>query len=123
MAAPTTPSRSAWRPPSSPSETLRDGHVIDAIAPLGRRLMTGIASHLTDAGIPAVVSGLPQIFNVSFGLKQPPLNYRDLMLVDRLRYVRSLRRDAEGGAYARWNVAHSSSPRRMTKQLSTRPSP
>jgi len=69
-------------------QTLCDGRVIDAIAPLGRRLMTGIASHLTDAGIPAVVSGLPQIFNVSFGLTQPARNYRDLMQVDRLRYVR-----------------------------------
>ena len=84
--------------------------------------MTGIASHLTDAGIPAVVSGLPQIFNVSFGLTQPPRNYRDLRQADRLRYVRFCG-EMLSGAYTRWNVAPGSSPRRMTKQLSTRPSP
>jgi glutamate-1-semialdehyde 2,1-aminomutase len=67
---------------------LQDGRVIDTIAPLGRRLMDGIASRLHEAGIPAVVTGLPQIFYVGFGLTAPPRDYRDLMPTDRARYVR-----------------------------------
>jgi glutamate-1-semialdehyde 2,1-aminomutase len=68
--------------------TLQDGRLIDTIAPLGRRLMDGIASRLREAGIPAVVSGLPQIFHVGFGLTAPPRDYRDLMPTDRVRYIR-----------------------------------
>jgi glutamate-1-semialdehyde 2,1-aminomutase len=67
---------------------LADGSVIDSIAPHGRRLMDGIAQALAAAGIEATVTGFPQIFHVAFGLSSPPRDYRDLMRMDRARYVR-----------------------------------
>ncbi|MDR3535672.1 MAG: aspartate aminotransferase family protein [Acetobacteraceae bacterium] len=67
---------------------LADGHAIAGIAPHGKRLMAGIAAHLAEAGIPAQVSGVPQIFHVGFGLTRPAHTYRDLMGMNRARYVR-----------------------------------
>lgn len=67
---------------------LADGSVIRGIEPHGRRLMDGIAAALAAAGIPAVVGGFPQIFHVAFGLTEPAREYRDLMAMDRARYVR-----------------------------------
>jgi glutamate-1-semialdehyde 2,1-aminomutase len=67
---------------------LADGKVIAAIEPLGRRLMDGIATILAKAGIPATVTGFPQIFHVAFGLTEPPRDYRDLLGVDKPRYIR-----------------------------------
>lgn len=69
-------------------KTLADGKVINGIEPHGRRLMTGIAERLKRAGITATVSGLPQAFNVAFGVREPATNYRGLMAADRARYVR-----------------------------------
>ncbi len=69
-------------------KALADGRVIDDMAPRGRRLMQGIDARLKAAGIPAVVSGFPQIFHVAFGLTEPARDYRDLMRMDRARYVR-----------------------------------
>ena len=68
--------------------TLADGRVIAAIEPLGRRLMEGIASILARAGIPATVTGFPQIFHVAFGLTEPARDWRDLLRVDKPRYIR-----------------------------------
>ena len=68
--------------------TLADGRVIAAIEPLGRRLMEGIASILAAAGIPATVTGFPQIFHVAFGLTEPARDWRDLLRLDKPRYVR-----------------------------------
>jgi glutamate-1-semialdehyde 2,1-aminomutase len=67
---------------------LADGRVMRAIEPHGRRLMDGVAAALKAAGVPAVVAGFPQIFHVAFGLTAPATNYRDLMRMDRARYVR-----------------------------------
>ncbi|MBL8838336.1 MAG: aspartate aminotransferase family protein [Alphaproteobacteria bacterium] len=67
---------------------LADGRVIKAIEPRGRRLMDGIAATLAAARIPAVVTGFPQIFHVAFGLTAPARDYRDLMRIDRPRYVK-----------------------------------
>ena len=69
-------------------QALADGRVLQEIAPLGKRLMDGIADRLAEAGIPAVVSGFPQIFHVAFGLSSPATSYRDLMRMDRARYIR-----------------------------------
>lgn len=68
--------------------TLADGTVHQGIEKRGRRLMDGIAAILADAGIPATVTGFPQIFHVAFGLEEPARDYRDLMRMDRARYVR-----------------------------------
>ncbi len=67
---------------------LAEGRAIKAIEPHGQRLMSGIAAALRKAGVPAVVSGFPQIFHVAFGLTEPAKDYRDLMRMDRARYVR-----------------------------------
>jgi glutamate-1-semialdehyde 2,1-aminomutase len=67
---------------------LADGTVIKGIEPHGQRLMNGIASALKAASIPATVTGFPQIFSVSFGLTEPARNYRDLMAMDKARYVK-----------------------------------
>ncbi|MDX6751205.1 aminotransferase class III-fold pyridoxal phosphate-dependent enzyme [Geminicoccaceae bacterium 1502E] len=67
---------------------LADGKVHETIERRGRRLMDGIAAALAGAGIPATVTGFPQIFHVAFGLTEPARDYRDLMRMDRARYVR-----------------------------------
>jgi glutamate-1-semialdehyde 2,1-aminomutase len=67
---------------------LADGRVMREIEPRGRRLMDGIAAALRADGIPATVTGFPQIFHVAFGLTEPACEYRDLMRMDRARYVR-----------------------------------
>ncbi len=54
----------------------------------GARLMHGIDEAFKSAGVPAVVSGFPQIFNVALGLTEAPINYRGTLGVDRARYVR-----------------------------------
>ncbi len=54
----------------------------------GARLMDGIRKELAGAGITSVVTGFPQIFHVAFGLDKPARNYRDLMQMDRARYVK-----------------------------------
>ena len=38
--------------------------------------------------ITATVTGFPEIFHVAFGLTKPARNYRDLMAMDKPRYVR-----------------------------------
>ena len=68
--------------------TLADGKVMRAIEPHGRRLMDGISAALKKAGVQAAVTGFPQIFHVAFGLTAPAKDYRDLMRMDRARYVR-----------------------------------
>jgi len=53
----------------------------------GARLMEGIRAALADARITATVTGFPAIFHVGFGLEKPARNYRDLLAMDRKRYV------------------------------------
>ena len=67
---------------------LADGKALHDIAPHGQRLMDGIAARLSAAGIPATVTGWPQVFHVAFGLTEPARDYRDLMRMDRARYQR-----------------------------------
>ncbi len=54
----------------------------------GTRLMKGMAAAFADAGLPATVTGYPQIFTVALGLKEPATNYRGLANVDRAAYRR-----------------------------------
>ncbi|HEX2527610.1 MAG TPA: aspartate aminotransferase family protein [Geminicoccus sp.] len=62
--------------------------VFEMMEERGQRLMTGLSDALKEAGIPATVRGLPQIFSVALGLKTPPVNYRDTLATDRKRYIR-----------------------------------
>ncbi len=67
---------------------LADGSVLRALGAPGRRLMRGLDAALRAAGVPAVVTGFPQIFHVGVGLTEPARDHRDLARVDRARYVR-----------------------------------
>ncbi|MFP5465631.1 MAG: aspartate aminotransferase family protein [Gammaproteobacteria bacterium] len=67
---------------------LADGSVLRALEAPGRRLMQGLDAALRAAGVPAVVTGFPQIFHVGLGLTEPARDHRDLARVDRVRYVR-----------------------------------
>jgi glutamate-1-semialdehyde 2,1-aminomutase len=62
--------------------------VYDKMEIRGRRLMEGLAETFKDAGVPATVTGFPQIFHVGLGLTEPPVNYRDCLRVDRPGYIR-----------------------------------
>ncbi len=72
-------------------EALADGAVHRAIAARGERLMAGLSRTLREAGIPAVVTGFPQVFHVAFGLEAPARNWRELQRADRPRYLRFVR--------------------------------
>jgi glutamate-1-semialdehyde 2,1-aminomutase len=54
----------------------------------GLRLRDGISKILKDAGIKAQVTGFELMFHVGFGLDAPAKNYRDLLKIDKARYVK-----------------------------------
>jgi len=54
----------------------------------GQRLMDGIRSELAAAGHKAIVTGWPQIFHVAFDLDAPARNYRDLVRMNKAKYVK-----------------------------------
>jgi glutamate-1-semialdehyde 2,1-aminomutase len=58
-----------------------------AIADSGMRLMDGLRRILSDAGIPATVTGFPQVFHVALGLESPAREYRDLLRMNRPAYL------------------------------------
>ena len=62
--------------------------VYDRMARSGVRLMDGLRAAFRDAGIPATVTGFPQIFHVGLGLATPPINYRGTLGIDRMGYRR-----------------------------------
>ena len=67
---------------------LRDPAVQALMAARGTRLMQGIQAAFDEAGIPACVAGLPQIFHVAIGMTEKPRNWTDLHKMDRGRYVK-----------------------------------
>jgi glutamate-1-semialdehyde 2,1-aminomutase len=67
---------------------LADGKVHDLIAVRGRRLMEGFQTVLRDRQIAARVQGLPQIFHMTLGVREPIHGYRDQVMADRAGYVR-----------------------------------
>ncbi len=78
-------------------KTLKAPGTYDRLEKQGTRLMGGVKSALTAAGVTATVTGFPQIFHVSFGLKEPPRNYRDIIATDRTGYVGLTTRVLERG--------------------------
>ena len=66
---------------------LRQPATFSLLESRGSRLMQGIQEEFDRAGIQAVVTGLPQIFNVGIGLTEAPRNFEDLRAVDRPRYI------------------------------------
>lgn len=68
--------------------TIADGTVHAAIAVRGRRLMEGFATILRDRQIAGQVQGLPHVFQVSLGRREPITDYRDQVANDKAAYVR-----------------------------------
>jgi glutamate-1-semialdehyde 2,1-aminomutase len=68
-------------------ERLGQSGAYQRIEQQGQRLMEGIGSRLSEAGILSVVSGFPAIFHVAFGLSSAARDWTDLLGVDRQRYV------------------------------------
>jgi len=66
---------------------LRDPASFAGMERCGRRLMEGIQAAFDDAGIAAVVTGLPQIFFVGIGLAEPPRNWDQVLTMDKERYI------------------------------------
>ena len=53
----------------------------------GEQLMQGLRDVFHQAGVPASVAGFGAVFHVAFGLERPATNWRDLLRMDRPRYV------------------------------------
>jgi glutamate-1-semialdehyde 2,1-aminomutase len=66
---------------------LRQQGAYDGMEARGLRLMGGIRDAFRRAGVPATVTGFPEIFHVAIGLRAAPRNWSDLLQADRARYV------------------------------------
>ncbi len=67
---------------------IADGQVHARIATAGAKLMAGIEQIFQDRQIVGRVQGLPHMFQVSFGRREPIRDYRDIATTDRAAYVR-----------------------------------
>jgi glutamate-1-semialdehyde 2,1-aminomutase len=54
----------------------------------GTTLMEGLRAAFAEAGLPVTVTGYPQVFNVSLGLREVAQNYRGMAGMDRAAYRR-----------------------------------
>ncbi|MBM3597684.1 MAG: aminotransferase class III-fold pyridoxal phosphate-dependent enzyme [Alphaproteobacteria bacterium] len=68
--------------------SLLDGSIYARIEARGRRLMEGFERILRDRQIAGRVQGLPGIFHVSLGRREPIGDYRDQLATDKAAYVR-----------------------------------
>jgi glutamate-1-semialdehyde 2,1-aminomutase len=66
---------------------LREPKTFELLETRGTRLMQGMQAAFDRAGVPAVVTGFPEIFHVAMGLTEKPRNWRDLALMDKPRYI------------------------------------
>ena len=66
---------------------LRDPKTFELLEARGTRLMQGMQAAFDHARVPAVVAGFPEIFHVAMGLTEKPRNWRDLLRMDKPRYV------------------------------------
>ena len=60
----------------------------EAMERCGTRLMEGLRAAFAEAGLPVTVTGYPQVFNVSLGLRKVAQNYRGMAGMDRAAYRR-----------------------------------
>jgi glutamate-1-semialdehyde 2,1-aminomutase len=67
---------------------IADGRVHAQIARRGTRLMEGFETILRERQVAGRVQGLPQIFHVALGLREPIRDYRDAARADKAAYVR-----------------------------------
>jgi glutamate-1-semialdehyde 2,1-aminomutase len=66
---------------------LADPAIFAELERRGRRLMEGLGGALRDAGVPARITGFPQIFNVALDVTGKAQDYRGLAGVNKSRYV------------------------------------
>lgn len=67
---------------------MKGGKVHARVNAAGARLMAGFERILRDRQIAGRVQGLPAIFHVSLGRREPILDYRDQLTTDKAAYVR-----------------------------------
>ncbi len=67
---------------------LRGGEVHARVNAAGGRLMAGFERILRDRQVAGRVQGLPAIFHVSLGRREPIVDYRDQLTTDKAAYVR-----------------------------------
>jgi glutamate-1-semialdehyde 2,1-aminomutase len=60
----------------------------DAIACRGERLKSGLRDVFAAADVPARVEGFGTVFHIALGLDRPARDWRDLLRVDKARYVK-----------------------------------
>jgi glutamate-1-semialdehyde 2,1-aminomutase len=60
--------------------------LFDTLNRRGTRMMEGMRTALSRAGVKATVTGFPTIFHLGFGLEKPARHYRDLLAMDKKRY-------------------------------------
>jgi glutamate-1-semialdehyde 2,1-aminomutase len=68
--------------------TLADGKVHATIARRGERLIEGFRTVFRDHQVAARVQGLPQVFHVTLGVRDPIHRYRDQVKADKAAYVK-----------------------------------
>jgi glutamate-1-semialdehyde 2,1-aminomutase len=66
---------------------LADPAVFATLERRGNRLMAGLHDALAVVGVPARITGFPQIFNVALDVSGPARDYRDLAGTNKARYV------------------------------------
>jgi glutamate-1-semialdehyde 2,1-aminomutase len=81
-------------------DILETQDILGSIARRGERLMHGIDCILTDAGIPHVMMGPPQMFGFVVGIDSPPRDYRDCLNGDNALYEHIMMQTIERGAIA-----------------------
>jgi glutamate-1-semialdehyde 2,1-aminomutase len=81
-------------------DILETQDILGSIARRGERLMHGIDCILTDAGIPHVMMGPPQMFGLVVGIDSPPRDYRDCLNGDNALYEHIMMQTIERGAIA-----------------------
>lgn len=81
-------------------EILESQDILGSIAQRGQRLMQGIDQVLTDADIPHVMMGPPQMFGFVVGLDEEPHDFRALLAADSALYEHIMMAMMERGVLA-----------------------
>ena len=68
-------------------KVLAEPAVYEKLERRGQRLMDGLRDAFRGAGVPAVITGFPQIFNVALDVTAPARDYRDVARANKARYV------------------------------------
>ncbi|WP_292637523.1 aspartate aminotransferase family protein [Mesorhizobium sp.] len=69
-------------------QLLQDGSLHDGIAARGTRMMAAFTEIFDEKGMPACVTGFPQVFHLALGVSEPARDWRDVLKSDRQLYRR-----------------------------------